>query len=393
MSDRAGRRVAWSLFGVTVAAFVLTVAVRPSQVEGDVPFAAAFAVFVLAFATVGALVASRRPRSAIGWIMCVAGLTYALMGLADTYAQGLLEEPPDPLPASTAAAWASHWGWLVGVGLAATFLLLWFPTGRLPTRRWRPVAWLAGCGFAVGIPGLALAPGRLEDFPIDNPLGVPGAEVAAGVGGLALVVAALASIVSLFVRYQRARRDERQQLKWLIYAGALVGLVIASLAILEAAVTSVSSELVNALVTGSIAAIPLAMGIAILRHGLFDIDLVINRTLVYGVLTATLAAAYLGTVLLLQLALSPLTEQSDLAIAGSTLAVAALFRPARRRIQELVDRRFFRRKYDAALTLEGFGVRLRDEVDLDALGGELRTVVAETMQPAHVSLWLRGAPR
>jgi hypothetical protein len=390
MSGRTASRVAWSLFGMTVTAFVLTVVVRPSQIEGEVAFAAAFTVFVLAFATVGALVASRRPRSPIGWIMCVAGLTYALMGLADTYAHGLVEEPPDPLPGSTAAAWASHWGWLVGVGLAATFLLLLFPTGRLPTSSWRPVAWLAGCGFAVGVPGLALAPGRLEDFPIDNPVGVPGAELAAGVGGLALLAAALASIVSLFFRYRRARGDERQQLKWLIYAAALVGVVIASLVTLEAAATSVSSEVVNALVTGSLAAIPLAMGIAILRHGLYDIDLVINRTLVYGVLTATLAAAYLSTVLLLQLALSPLTEQSDLAIAGSTLAVAALFRPARRRIQELVDRRFFRRRYDAALTLEAFGVRLRDEVDLDALGGELRTVVADTMQPAHVSLWLRA---
>jgi hypothetical protein len=208
-----------------------------------------------------------------------------------------------------------------------------------------------------------------------------------------LIGATMASIASLVFRYRHGRYDERQQLKWLTYAAGLVGLTAIALAVVEATVSWDTTELSNSVVSGSLATVPLAIGVAILRYGLYDVDLVINRTLVYGALTATLAAAYLGTVLLLQLALSPLTEQSDLAIAGSTLAVAALFRPARRRIQELVDRRFFRHKYDAALTLERFGARLRDEVDLDALGGDLRRVVSDTMQPAHVSLWLRGASR
>ena len=392
MSDAGARRVARSLFAVTVILFVLSIVARPSQVDGEVPFAVAFAVFVLAFAGVGALVASRHPGSPIGWLMCMSGLTYALMGFADTYADGLREDPPDALPGSTVAAWAANWAWLLGIGSSATLLLLLFPTGRLPSPRWRPVGRLAVAGLAIGIPGLALSPGRLEDFPIDNPVGVPGADYLVSISGIALIVAAGASIASLFVRYRRAAWVERRQLKWLLFAAGLVGLTIISLIVL-AALNPASDEVVNAGVTLSIAAIPLAMGVAILRHGLFDIDVVINRTLVYVALTATLVGAYVGAVLLLQLALSPLTEESDLAIAASTLAVAALVRPLRARIQGIVDRRFFRRRYDAARTLEGFGARLRDEVELDALSAELRAVVADTMQPAHVSLWLRGPPR
>jgi len=388
------RRLPLALFAASVAALVLTIVLTivlsSSGVDGEWPFAIAFAVFVLAFAGVGALVASRQPENPVGWLMCASGLAYALVGLTDAYASGLRDHPPDPLPGSTAAAWMSNWGWAVGVGLAATFLLLLFPNGRLPSPRWRPVARLAGCALGLGIPALALAPGRLDDFPIDNPLGLPGADWLVGIAGLALIASAGASIASVFVRYRRSTRTERQQIKWLMFAAGLVGAAIAGLVLL-AALGQGNDELTNATVTASIAAIPLAMGIAILRHGLFDIDVVINRTLVYGALTAALVGAYAVIVLLLQLALSPLTEESDLAIAGSTLAVAALVRPLRGRIQSAVDRRFYRSRYDAARTLEGFGARLRNEVDLDALGVELRGVVAETMQPAHVSLWLRRA--
>jgi hypothetical protein len=199
-------------------------------------------------------------------------------------------------------------------------------------------------------------------------------------------------VASVVFRFRRARGEERRQLKWLTYAAAVAGLVLLLIIVGESTVT-VSDELSNTLVSVSVAALPVSMGIAILRHRLFDIDVVINRTLVYGALTATLVGAYVGIVLLLQLALSPLTEDSDLAIAGSTLAVAALFRPARARIQRTVDRRFYRHRYDAARTLAGFGARMRDQVELDSLGAELRSVVGETMQPAHVSLWLRKAAR
>jgi hypothetical protein len=386
------RRLAWSLCAVSVVTVASVAVLNLSRIEYDVTFFGAFVLFVVAFATVGALVASRQPRNPIGWIMCVAGVAYAYMGSADTYAQGL-RDGGDVLPGSTFAAWTSSWAWVVGIGLASTFLLLLFPTGRLPSSRWRPVAWLAAAGLGLAVPGLALSPGPLEDFPVENPLGVPGADVAGGLGLMLVVVAMLASIASLFFRYRRAGSTERQQLKWLLYAAGLVLLAVVSVIVLDTVLPTAGSQVINAMVTGAVTAIPFAIGIAILRHGLFDIDLVINRTLVYVGLTATLVGAYVGAVLLLQLGLSPLTEDSDLAIAGSTLAVAALVRPLRARIQGIVDRRFYRRRYDAARTLERFGGRLRDQVDLDALGADLRGVVAETMQPAHVSLWVREKPR
>jgi hypothetical protein len=386
------RRLAWSLWAVSIVTVVFVAVLNVSSLGHDVPFFSAFVLFVAAFATVGAIVASRRPRNPIGWIMCIAGVAYAYMGSADTYAQGL-RDGGDVLPGSTFAAWTSSWAWVLGIGLANTFLLLLFPTGRLPSPRWRPVAWLASAGLALAVPGLALAPGPLEDFPVENPVGVPGAEVAGGLGLLLLVVAMLASIASLFFRYRRAGWAERQQLKLLLYAAGLVALAIASVIALDTVLPSANGQVTNAVVTGAVTAIPFAIGIAILRHGLFDIDVVINRTLVYVTLTATLVGAYVGAVLVLQLALSPLTKESGLAIAGSTLAVAALVRPLRARIQASVDRRFYRSRYDAARTLERFGTRLRDQVELDSLSVELRVAVAETMQPAHVSLWLRGPER
>jgi hypothetical protein len=376
------RRLPWALWLVVVA---IGIAISPSALgDGAGPFAAYFA-FVLAFATVGALVSSRRPENPIGWILLGAGLAYVIggvsVGLSESGGRGDWH---------TLAAWTGDWVWTLGIGPVGTFGLLLFPTGCLPSRRWRPVAWLAGAAIAAAVLGLAFAPGPLDPQPVDNPVGfellpwLPGALATAG--AVALIGALLASIASLRARYRGAAAEERQQLKWLLYAAALVGASVATMVPLELAVGSAVTDLSNTVATLSLATVPVAMGIAILRHRLFDIDLVIRRTLVYGVLTATLGASYLGCVLLAQLVIG---AESDLAVAVSTLAVAALFRPALARIQGLVDRRFYRRRYDAARTLEAFGARLRDELDLEALGADLSGVVRDTVQPAHVSLWLR----
>jgi hypothetical protein len=271
------------------------------------------------------------------------------------------------------------------------------PTGRLPSRRWRPVVGLAIGGFVAVFVTAAFAPGPMQDLTGDNPLGVEvGVDLwnpLRAVGTAALLMAIAGSILSLVVRYRAAHTVERQQIKWLMYAGAFVAAGLCALVVLTIArgpSTAPYEELITAV---ALATMPVATGIAILRHRLFDIDVVVNRTLVYGGLTVSLGAAYVGSVLLLQLVLSPLTVDSGLAVAVSTLTVAALFRPVRSRIQAGVDRRFFRRKYDAARTLEAFGVRLRHELDLQALAADLRTVVHDTMQPTQVTLWLRTDDR
>jgi hypothetical protein len=266
-----------------------------------------------------------------------------------------------------------------------TFLLLLFPDGRLLTRRWRVVAWCAALGIAGFFVGDGIDPGQLDDFPqLSNPYAVEGpvTDVMLAVVMPLLLVGVVGSPVSLVLRHRRAGQVERQQIKWLAFAGAVAATVVV---VGTAGYDLWGEDVANAAILTSVLGLPVATGMAILRHRLYDIDVVIRRTLIYGALSAMLAATYLALVLLIGLAVG----KSDLAIAASTLAVAALFRPARARVQAVVDRRFYRRRYDAARTLEAFGGRLRDELDLEALGADLRGVVQETVQPAHVALWLR----
>ncbi len=384
-------RLARSLAGL--AALLLVTGLGLSIAGGGLGAITVIAIAIVAACGVlGVLIASSQPRNPIAWLFCGIAVTGSLMPLARGVAELWLEGKGVPTVVGETAAWYGDVSWILVILPAATFLLLLFPDGRLPSPRWRAVAWCAGVGIALLFVTDSLRPGPLDDYPeVVNPYGVdgPARGVAEAIAVLALAVAIVGSPLAPIARFRRAGREQRQQIKWLALAGAVAAVTfvvaLVSYDVLPAGVADGAIML-------SILMLPVAAGMAILRYRLYDIDVVINRTLVYGALTATLAAAYLGSVLLLQLALSPLTEESDLAIAGSTLAVAALFRPARARIQSAVDRRFYRRRYDAARTLEGFGLRLRDEVELETLGAELRGVVRETMEPAHVSLWLRSVP-
>jgi len=343
---------------------------------------------VLTFSVVGAIVASRHPRNTIGWLFCTVGLVVGLDTLAWGYAEFWLSGSSGSRGLGETAAWFSSWSWTLVVVVPTTFLLL-FPDGRLPTPRWRPVAWCAGLGIIGFVAGYALDASPLGGFPqLVNPYGVDSPVVgvvtvaANSVVGGSMVAAA----ISVIIRARRAGRVERQQIKWLAYGGAVaVGIIFVSGGI------SVWSETVSiAAISVALLGLPVFTGIAIVKNRLYDIDLIINRTLVYGSLTTMLVAVYVGGVVVSQYVFRALTGgESQLAIVASTLAIAAVFNPLRRLVQEFVDRRFYRRKYDARKTLEGFSTRLRDETDLDTLDGELVGMIRDTMQPAHVSLWLR----
>jgi hypothetical protein len=351
------------------------------------------ALIALTFTGVGALVVSRQPGNAVGWIFFIVGVLQAINLFGGAYSELAVVTHPGSLPGGYVAAWVTEWNWAPSIGLLVTFLLLLFPEGKLLSPRWRWVAWPTGVAMAVlvAFAAVALWPERRDialGLQADDPDVPSGLVPVVAAAAVVLVFGVLASAASLVIRFRRSRSVERQQLKWFTFAGALAG--AAGLALF---LPTAESTWTGRLFFAAALSVPAAATIAILRYRLYDIDVVVNRTLVYGSVTALLAGSYLGLVLLLQVAFRPVTEENSLAVALSTLAVAALFRPARNRVQALVDRRFFRRKYDAQRTLEGFSARLRDEVDLDALRAELTGVVAETMQPAHVSLWLKEAGR
>jgi hypothetical protein len=356
------------LFWVTIALIALQfvlMAVGRSTAEQIIA-----AVVAAAYAITGWLLITRVAGNAVAWIIAVTGVVIMLAGLSDGY---LAAAPADPHWAHALARWGSDITWNVWLFALVTIALpLLFPDGRLPSPRWR---WVAGAGIA----GAALSTIGVRDLP------------AVFMAGQVLTsLAGVGAIVALVVRLRRAHGVERQQLKWIAYVLGLAGAALLLITVLSPAQhTAWGKILAPVLWFGTLAligfAVPLATGFAVLRHRLYDIDVVIKRTLIYGALTAVLGAFYLGGILLLQLLLSP---SSDLAIAGSTLAVAALFRPLRTRVQRTVNHRFYRSAYDAQHTIETFGARVRNTVSLESLSDELSDVVRETMQPAHVSLWL-----
>ena len=412
MSLRAAYWLAWSLAaislllcGVGIVLYLATLSVQTSSSWGTGGLSAVLYVYLpfLVFPVVGALIASRRPENPIGWICLAVGNFWMLAITSGAYAlYGLRVATPGSVPFPAAiASLGQELGPATG-GLIGTYLILLFPDGRLPSRRWRPLAWLSGAVIISMSVGSIFTPRRLEDLGgVRNPFGL---EQYPWVGDvtqsviLLLPLCILASVASLVLRFLRSSGEERAQIKWLAFAASILALGFSFFVILGSFTEEVPTagadplwmNLIEDAVTMSFAGVPVAVGVAILRYRLYDIDLIINRALVYGPLTATLALVYAGSVIGLQLVFRSLTgQESTLAVVASTLAIAALFNPLRRRVQALVDRRFYRRKYDAAKTLAAFSARLREETDLETLSGDLVGVARGTVQPAHVSLWLR----
>ncbi|MBA3794545.1 MAG: hypothetical protein H0X19_10495 [Rubrobacter sp.] len=415
MSARVASWLAWSLAGLSGAIFVagltLYVLARSAQVPGSLGASRTIldllvSVPFLAFPVVGALIVSRRPHNPIGWICLADGLLWVLLGLFDYYSVYGLDRPGS-IPFPVGIAGLSLWLWVPTVGLLVIYLTLLFPDGRLLSRRWRPLFWLSGAVIVLLSVTEGLTPGPIADLGgVRNPFGLEGQPWVADATNAVLalfLLCILASTLSLVLRYRRSRGEERQQIKWIAFAASFVGLgfVIAMVSGLIFVVFEPETwgsaetpppwfELLFSVVLLSFGGVPIAVGFAVLRYRLYDIDGIINRTLVYTTLTATLALVYSGGVAGLQRLLSPLTgEGNQLAVVASTLLIAALFGPLRRRVQRFIDRRFYRRKYNARKTLEAFSTRLRKETDLDGLGGELLAVVGTTVAPVHASLWLR----
>ncbi|HSJ19712.1 MAG TPA: hypothetical protein VK964_03965 [Nocardioidaceae bacterium] len=409
LSDRTLRRAAWVATAFLPAAVVgsLPVVARVSTVDpswnGGLVGEVAFLLVLLSFPLAGLLVLRRQPRNRVAWLLEGVGLIWGLGVVTDVYSAYGLVVAPGTLPGAGIVAGATAGSWALGIGVMGTFLILLFPDGRLPSSRWRPVAWIAGVSMVMVTVIIAFMPGKLAESAVptmDNPLGAERAEPV--LTGLLFVflplipLSILACAASLVLRFRRSSGVERLQLKWLASAGVVVAVLyviaMATTLATDAPFQNPNRELALVLQTLSILSfvlLPTAIAVAVLRHRLYGIDAVINQALVYVSLTVALAAVYIGSVLLLQLLLSAFASQSDLAVAVSTLTVAALFRPARRRFQSAVDRRFYRSRYDAARTLEDFTARLRHEVDLDAVAEDLSRTVGDTVHPAHVSLWIR----
>jgi hypothetical protein len=400
MSRRAAAWLAWSLWALSLALTALSLLLLVLNLSRpDVPvysFWAENVLFSIGYSTVGAVIVPRMSaENPIGWLFCAIGLLWAVLHFIGEYAIYTLLAAPGSLPAGELASWVYSWLWVPGLGLLV-FLCLLFPNGRLPSTRWRWFARLSVLLTLVGAVLAAFSPGPIVlGLPaIRNPLGIDGLPSAYKPVQVLMLLLIAVAVVSLVMRQLYARGVERQQTKWFTYTTA----VAASGAIFQY-IISEPLELVwlggvaYILVLIGLVGIPISMGIAITRYRLYDIDLLMNRTLVYGSLTAMLVALYFGGIVVLQTLIVALTgQQSTLAVVASTLAIAALFVPLRRRVQGFVDRRFYRRKYDARKTLEAFSAKLRDETDLEALNSELVGVVRETMQPAHVSMWLRPDP-
>jgi hypothetical protein len=352
------------------------------------------------FPLVGSLIVRRQPRNAVGWVMLAIGVVWTVGLFADNYAGYGVFASPGSLPRPDVALALTEAGWIPGIALIGIYLVLLFPDGHLPSPRWRVFAWVTGGLLVLSCLAITFEPGRFvaTGFPqIRNPFGLE--SLRSFIDALQITIfvvplGLLAGAMGLRQKFRRSRGKLRMQMKWFVAAAGWTAAIyaIGLVATFDRPNTSWVSIVQN-ISLFSFVLIPIATGIAILKFHLYEIDRLVNRTLVYLLLTAILAGAYAGLVFAFQALLAPVTAESDLAVAASTLAVAALFRPVRARVQAFIDRRFYRRKIDVEETIERFGTEMRDEVDLGALSARLTSVVSETMQPAHVSLWLREASR
>lgn len=392
------RRLA--LIGLLIQMLLVGLSVYLFALAGGDPEEQIFNLVFLVTGVLGALIASRRPENSIGWLLLGASLMSQASTVFDKYAVYGLVTRPGAVPASEWAAWASNWPWVFGLVGVLVFLPLLFPDGRLPTPGWTIPAWVFGAYVtAVAVvfglrPELELYLGNGDLLVVDNPIGIEALDGVArwldGPGYLFFLGFGMAAVVSLVGRFRRAGFEQRSQIKWLAWAVGIMMLVLVTQTLVQlAGVENPGNTALFTILAGvAVLAIPLSVGLAILRHRLYDIDLVINRTIVYGALTASLGLVYAGLVAGLPVML-PLAGDNDILVAAATLAVAALVAPLRRRIQGLVDRRFYRRRYDATRTLSALSARLRDEVGLEVLISDLQVVVRETLQPAATSVWLR----
>jgi hypothetical protein len=385
--------LAWALwlaaFGCCAAGLVVTLALtRPLTAAVLAEGAVRALVYPLGYATIGLVLTLRRPANPIGWLFAAAGLTWSLPIPAEPWLDRLVaDHRPLPLLAQAAAVYG-EFNWAPATVLGVTLPALLVPDGRLRSRRWRPVAATAVIAAALVLVGSALAPSQLEDHPIPNPFALPGpagttASALAALGTILWIATMVASLTCVVLRFRSSRGVERQQLRWVAAgaAAAVIGLLLGAFTPQRTVISSFSYAMVLCIPTG--------VAVAVLRYRLWDLDRLVSRTVTYAAVTGLLILPYL---LILPVVTRLAGDAGGLAVAAATLAAVALFTPLRRRIQDLVDRRFNRRRYDAARTVEAFAVRLRDQVDLDALQAELLTVVDQTVQPTTASLWLRPTP-
>ena len=368
------------------------------------------AIFAVTFGTGGMLVVRRHARHAVGWILLAAGALSAVQLFAEEYLIASFVTWPGQLPAASVIGWLNVWIWVPTVVMVATLAVLFFPNGRLPSRAWWPMPPLAVASMLVTVAGAILSPAQLSAnmHGLPPPYDPRGFGVLANTaesmlaGGFAVTgVLTVAAVLSVARRFRGARGIERQQIKWFAYAAAILGAAVVVNAVVQASYVAVSrnepaltapiDRLAQVFLIFAMALLPISIGLAILRYRLYDVDLVINRTIVYAVVSTILLVLYVIAVVSLQTILRPLTSGSELAVAGSTLLVVALFQPIRSRVQDAVDRRFYRSRYDAGRTLDAFAARLRNEVDLAALEQDVLGVLDRTVKPVRASLWLRGS--